>query len=151
MKKLLHCIAPISVVLFGVVAAPSGSFTPSIVPGQQIPMGFEPPSKIHLQANAISQTIPARFQGQWVGDRQYCDRLSDTKLRITANRIDFWESVGTVLMVKTEGDSDLAVAAQFTSEGETWTNFLRFRLSNNQQTLTTIYDDNSQFIRQRCS
>jgi hypothetical protein len=112
--------------------------------------GYIHNSQIRLQSSAAGQTIPARFQGQWVENLRDCGKLSDTNLKISANRVDFWESFGTVRSVKAQGNSDLYVTAQFSGEGETWTDSLRFRLSNNQKALTAIYDDGSQFTRYRC-
>jgi hypothetical protein len=114
------------------------------------PRGYIHKSQIRLQSSASGQTIPARFQGQWVGNLGDCGKLSDTNLKISANRVDFWESFGTVRSVKTQGTSDLYVTANFSSEGENYSETVHFRLSNNQKALTTIGDDGSQFTRYRC-
>ena len=112
--------------------------------------GYIHNSQIRFQSNALSQSIPARFHGKWAENLRNCGKLDDTNFKISANRVDFWESFGSVRSVKLQGTSDLYIMAQFSGEGEIWTDSLHFRLSKNQKALTIINNDGSQFTRYRC-
>ena len=96
------------------------------------------------------QSIPARFHGEW-NILEYCGTNSDSQLRISANRIDFYESGGPVRAVVTQGEFDLALIAELSGEGETWLSYSFFRLSEDGSSLTAISRGRPDFVRNRCS
>lgn len=97
------------------------------------------------------QTIPGRFQGKWDFNSESCSsRVSEGRLIISADRIQFYESGGPVEKVMTHGNFDLELAIELSGEGETWVSERYFRLSDDQKSLTDLTTGNSGFVRYRC-
>ncbi len=95
--------------------------------------------------------IPARFQGEWNTELEHCGTgLNDSRLRISANRIRFYESGGPVVAVVTQGEFDVALISELSGEGETWLSYNYFRLSADHTYLTDVSNSNSNFVRYRC-
>jgi hypothetical protein len=63
--------------------------------------------------------IPARFHGVWDAVTGTCDPASDLRVAITTRRIAFYESVGNVAGVGSEG-ADAIADLVMEGEGETW-------------------------------
>ena len=84
--------------------------------------------------------IPEQFHGRWAGSAAECSRgrLALQRMTISANRIEFYESIGQVLSVAVEGQSDFAVLLESRGEGYTWLSALQYRLSEDGQTLTNV-------------
>ncbi len=98
------------------------------------------------------QTIPARFQGKWDFNLESCgSRVSEGRLVIHADRIQFYESGGSVEKVVTHDNFDLELTIELSGEGETWISERYFRLSDDQESLTDITNGNPGFVRYRCS
>ena len=97
------------------------------------------------------QTIPTRFQGKWDFNLESCSsRVSEGRLVIGANRIQFYESGGSVRDVVTRGNFDLELSIELSGEGETWISDQYFRLSDDRKSLTDITRGNPGFVRYRC-
>ncbi len=97
------------------------------------------------------QTIPAQFRGKWDWDLESCSsRASEGKLIISADRVEFYESEGSVRSVVAHGNSDLELSIELSGEGETWISDKYFRLSDDQKSLTDLTNGKPGFVRYRC-
>jgi hypothetical protein len=95
---------------------------------------------------AGADLIPTPFTGEWNTDLAACGTgLNDSRLRITASEMHFYESTGKVTKVKSEGPRVISVTASFAGEGERWTNTEKMTLSPSGAELTI-----DGFARQRC-
>ncbi|AFY37696.1 hypothetical protein Lepto7376_1344 [[Leptolyngbya] sp. PCC 7376] len=93
--------------------------------------------------------IPAQFQGEWNMDLEGCGSLlSDGRLEIGPNQLQFYESVGTVSNIMVTGTAGLTVTSEYFSEGETFTDTDSFQLSGDNLTLTHL---GTNTVRYRCS
>jgi hypothetical protein len=108
---------------------------------------------VAVSATAAEQqrAIPARFQGEWNTKLEHCgtDR-NDSRLRISADHIQFHESGGPVRAIVTQGELDLAVIAEMSGEGETWLFFRNFRLSADHAYMTDVTDKDFGIVCYRC-
>lgn len=85
---------------------------------------------------ADAGTIPAAFRGEWNRVPADCGTGSnDSRLRIDAKRLRFYESSGDVLAVHGEGRT-ITVRARYSGEGQTWEDARSFTLSADGQTLS---------------
>ena len=104
-----------------------------------------------LSAANQQKTIPIRFQGEWNSNLQHCGTgLDDSRLRISADRVRFYESGGPVRAVVTQGEFDLALILELSGEGETWISFSHFRLSPDRSYLSDVTSKESGIVRYRC-
>ena len=93
--------------------------------------------------------IPARFHGEWNADPDACGTgSSESRLRISADRIRFYESVGVVKDVEIESDRVITVEAQYRGEGDTWSDERRLSLSADGNSLTV--SGGGDMVRHRC-
>ncbi|MGR3278285.1 hypothetical protein ACSYAD_24630 [Acaryochloris marina NIES-2412] len=96
------------------------------------------------------QEIPQAFQGIWQADLEQCSsQVSETRLEIASKQIQFYESQGPIQEVVSDGKTTLKVKIELSGEGETWLTEREFQLSEDQNTLTAISDDNP-LVRYRC-
>jgi hypothetical protein len=98
-------------------------------------------------------SVPARFQGEWISNLKNCGtNLDDSKLTISAERIRFYESRGSIKAVVTQGESDLALITELSGEGDIWLAYNHFRLSPDLKSLTDVTDatGESKLVRYRC-
>jgi TPR repeat protein len=66
-------------------------------------------------------TIPAQFLGEWNDDLKACGTgLSDGRLRVYANRLQFYESTGYVQSLKLINPQTVELELSYTGEGSTW-------------------------------
>lgn len=94
-------------------------------------------------------SIPARFQGEWNAELDACGTgESPTRLRISADRIRFYESAGVVQAVAIESERVVNVTAEFTGEGQTWVDERRLTLSDDGSRLTV--SGGGDLVRHRC-
>ncbi|NJN72695.1 MAG: hypothetical protein HC799_07730 [Limnothrix sp. RL_2_0] len=94
-------------------------------------------------------TIPVSFHGKWDMSLEGCSiQGSDGRLVIEANRIQFYESSGPVTEVYVQGDSQITVTGEMSSEGMTEVDTRVFQLSGDRSTLTDVGDYN--VVRYRC-
>ncbi len=73
-------------------------------------------------ANAaeIQNAVPKPFQGTWAATANQCaDRVTESKLVISDQRIAFYESKGSILATAFNGKSELALILELSGEGET--------------------------------
>lgn len=97
------------------------------------------------------KTVPARFQGEWNSNLKHCGTgLNDSRLRIAADRIRFYESGGPIRAVVTQGEFDLALIAELSGEGEVWLSYSHFRLSADHTYLTNVTNGDSGLVRYLC-
>ena len=130
-------------VAVGDVAGEDAAAPPSDVP----PPAVDDEAKSDPEAAAI---IPARFHGEWNADLSACGTgLSETRLRIDAARLTFYESIGMVRRVEIESEQVVDVTAEYRGEGETWTDERRLSLSPDGDSLT-ITGQGSTLTRSRC-
>lgn len=95
-------------------------------------------------------TIPARFRGEWNAERSACGTgRSETRLRISADRLQFYESAGVVDEVDVESDRVITVAATYQGEGDTWQEERRLVLSEDGSSLT-VSSQGAALVRYRC-
>lgn len=100
---------------------------------------------------AQQQTIPAQFWGKWDFDLESCSSpASEGRLVISAGRVEFYESRGSVQNVVTHSNSDLELSIELSGEGETWISDRYFQLSDDQKSLTDITSGKPGFMRYRC-
>lgn len=117
-----------------------------------LPASFAVPAGVGAAGAAERQaTVPARFQGAWSASPKPCgDETDDSRLVIEPARIRFYESGGAIAAVVTKGESDLALIAELSGEGETWLAYTHFRLSADGKTLTDVTDESTPMARHRC-
>ncbi|NJO56639.1 MAG: hypothetical protein HC834_10260 [Rhodospirillales bacterium] len=95
--------------------------------------------------------IPDRFLGEWRAVSNACaDPAGETWMRISSDRIAFYESEGPVIAVVADGKETLTVTIELSGEGEVWELSRRFRLSEDQKILSDISEDSDGFDRHRC-
>jgi hypothetical protein len=74
--------------------------------------------------------IPAKFHGEFNAAQKFCGTgLSDMRLRISATKIRFYESEGAVKSILFQPNGAITVMAEYSGEGETWTDMDQFSLS----------------------
>ena len=94
--------------------------------------------------------VPDRFHGKWAGSESRCARPSESTLYISENQLDFWESRGRVLSVKSGGKLEIELELELTGEGSVWRETRQFRLSEDGHTLTDVTRIKYPFARIRC-
>lgn len=94
-------------------------------------------------------SVPDQFHGKWAGRQAQCLRASESSLTISENQIDFYESRGRVLSVKSSGELEIEVELELTGEGQVWRSTRRFSLSKDGHTLTDVTTQRH-FTRVRC-
>ncbi|GAA0755927.1 hypothetical protein FHS52_000136 [Erythromicrobium ramosum] len=92
-------------------------------PGGGISDGADSP----LDPAIAAGEIPARFHGVWDAVTGTCDPASDMRVEITSRRIEYYESVGDVSGMGSEGDDAIADLVM-EGEGETWVQPARLSL-----------------------
>lgn len=98
-------------------------------------------------------TVPDRFVGRWAGSPDSCGSdADDLTLRIAPRHITYWESDGPIRAVVVRGDTEIALIAELSGEGETWLSTAQFTLSKDGKRLidsaTMLGED---LVRYRCS
>lgn len=91
--------------------------------------GSDAGSGMTLDLDMATGRIPERFHGLWDSAADGCDPASDTRIRITGSRLEYYESVGDVSRVSAAGDDVIAELAM-TGEGMTWTDRIRLQLTS---------------------
>ena len=101
---------------------------------------------------AQDEPVPKQFRGNWAGSLAQCGTTSESSLTVYANRVRFYESRGPVHRVRGISDMEIEVELELSGEGEVWRSTLRFRLSDNERTLTilTTQPPHSEYARVRC-
>ena len=103
-------------------------------------------------ASSDAPRVPDQYIGQWAGRPESCGSDADLlTLRLSKDRIAYWESEGPILASVSRGARDLALIIELSGEGETWLATAKFELSADGQQLvdsTTIPGES--IVRQRC-
>jgi len=129
------------------VPEPPSDTTTSRAPEEAV-VAEEPTAPQPDPTPSESSVIPMQFQGEWDLALEGCGLpVSEGRLQIGPDRIEFYESFGNVQEVITEGDLKMTVTAEYSSEGEIFTRTDSFELSSDRSTLTHS-DTNS--VRYRC-
>ncbi len=102
---------------------------PSVPKGQVA----ESPAPIPTDASTELDTIPPAFQGRWGLVAADCEPgRSDAKglLTITAEKLEFYESVGMLDEVEEAAPNRILASFDFTGEGMSWERDMAFELEN---------------------
>jgi hypothetical protein len=82
-------------------------------------------------------SLPQTFIGEWNTSLRDCGTgLNDSRLRVEANRIRFYESEGTFTAITVHSPRSVTIKASLSGEGETWEDTYRMELSVHGQDLT---------------
>jgi len=95
-------------------------------------------------------TIPDQFRGKWASSQAKCGVPSESSLAIDSYRFDFFESRGRVLLVKVVSKREIEVELELSGEGQVWRTTRRFRLSEDERSLTDLTPRGHQTTRVRC-
>lgn len=126
------------------VEQPTAASTPDAPEPPAKPDAPEPPAK---EAPPSSAGIPDRFQGRYALDDKACTQPGhESRLILSADRIQFHESSGPVEQVHVAGDT-LHVVARLTGEGETRQATYGFALSADGRQLRDVEHG---LVRVRC-
>ena len=82
-----------------------------------------PPETSTVSPSPAASTIPAVIQGRWGLTDADCEPGRDDAkglLTITANELDFYESVGTLDDIKELGETRIRADFDFIGEGQEW-------------------------------
>jgi hypothetical protein len=94
--------------------------------------------------------VPVLFRGEWNEDLSACGSDSnDSRLRIYARKLAFYESDGEVKRVIFHNIRAITVRASFAGEGQVWDADQTLVLSRSGNDLT-ITKEGSSFTRHRC-
>jgi hypothetical protein len=75
--------------------------------------------------------IPSRFRGDWRTSAASCGQSGDQDaVTITASRILYYESEGRVRKTRATGEDRLTVSADYSGEGQDWTDQTTLRLTD---------------------
>ena len=103
-------------------------------------------------ASSDAPRVPDQYIGQWAGSPEACGSdADDLTLRLSKDRIAYWESAGPILASVSRGGRDLALIMELSGEGEKWLATAKFELSADGQQLvdsTTIPGES--VVRHRC-
>lgn len=99
----------------------------------------------------VQFTMPAEFQGEWNGNLEHCRTgLNDSRLRIAATALEFYESGGPVKAVVRRGSFEIIVVAELSGEGQSWLASNHFILSSDSSYIISRGAGGSDLIRYRC-
>lgn len=97
------------------------------------------------------RVIPAAFQGEWNERLEDCGTgKNDSRLRINASEVRFYESGGRVRGAFLSGPYELIIVLDMSGEGQTWMASHHFILASDGSYLSSKSDDGSLFTRYRC-
>ena len=98
------------------------------------------------------RTVPEPWLGEWNADRSACGTFNDdSRLILSAERIEFWASEGLVRGAFTNGPHEILIVADHSGEGETWLGTSHFRMAESGDSIAMdISDGAPSFIRYRC-
>ncbi|WP_027081518.1 hypothetical protein [Luteimonas mephitis] len=96
-------------------------------------------------------SIPDQFIGEWNADVADCGiGRNDSILKIDANTISYWESVGFIQAIVVQGRREVALIADMSGEGEEWLATAHFKLSEAGDELVSMDERGGEFVRYRC-
>ena len=109
----------------------------------ETPMPVEPDGGIGDGATPLPEliddgdagSIPAAFRGRWGLTANDCDPaqadIAKGLMAVSADRLEFYESVGTLDNVQSATSTRLVAAFDFTGEGQEWERDMTFELEDN--------------------
>ena len=103
-------------------------------------------------ASSGAPRVPDQYIGHWAGRPESCGSgADDLALRISQNRIAYWESEGPILASVARGTRDLALIIELSGEGEAWLATAKFELSaDGQQLIHSTTLPGGSVVRYRC-
>jgi hypothetical protein len=114
MRTLTIMLAGLALAGCGEAAAPPGD------PGGPV----ETPVPVVRQLDAV----PAAFHGVWAATVADCTPPAETRLEISATRVNFYESSGDVAQVEATGDNEILIVVPLSGEGAQSRRSFRYRL-----------------------
>jgi hypothetical protein len=102
-------------------------------------------------ASESVDSMPDQFIGEWNADVADCGiGRNDSILKIDANTISYWESVGFMQAIVVQGRREVALIADMAGEGEEWLATAHFKLSEAGDELVSMDERGGEFVRYRC-
>jgi len=99
----------------------------------------------------VTQEVPSAFHGEWNARLADCGTgRNDSRLRIEARRLRFYESEGVVTRVEMRQPLEILVTLQLSAEGQQHPSTRRLRLSVDGSRLQDVTDGPSGLLRLRC-
>lgn len=150
-------LALVSILVLSTAACSPSAEEPVQEPvATETPISVEPDGGIGDGAGPIPDrpgSIPVRFQGVWDYVGGTCSPESDMRMEIKGREILYYESIGQVSGIGTEGD-DALVDLVMEGEGEQWVQVSRLSLSNDGKTLSVTDGEepklSDQYPRKKC-
>jgi len=103
-----------------------------------------------LARQVDERTVPVQFRGEWNERREDCGTgNNDSRLRIEAATIDFYESGGRVRGAFLNGPYEIIIVADLSGEGSTWMDSFQFTLAADGSYLSTRSEGGT-LTRYRC-
>lgn len=88
-------------------------------------------------ADAGAGKIPVAFRGNWSGSKASCAKAGDDmRLAVSADSLTFYESVGEVTSVKQVAPNRIQLSADYSGEGNTWSENSTLVLADDGNALT---------------
>lgn len=117
------------------------------------PAGDEGPGDQAAPQIARADYLASDYHGVWDHVDGTCDPLSEMRLEITADQLQFYESTGDITGVERESNGDRLVTVAMSGEGETWDATFRLEMDSTAQFLvvTGIEEEFEGVRRKRCS
>lgn len=110
----------------------------------------EQPTVVESEAEELT-AIPEAYHGRWDFAVADCEAAtSEGRLEVSAEVLDYYESAATVERVAREEPGSIVVHAQFSGEGETWTERLALEVNEDGDRLTVTTPEGDVSIRMRC-
>lgn len=101
--------------------------------------------------DSVLQEIPAAFRGEWNARLADCGSgRNDSRLRIMAQRLRFYESEGPVTRVEVPQPSEIVVTVRLAGEGQEHLSTRRLRLSADGSQLQDVSEGAPGLVRLRC-
>ncbi|WP_417475226.1 hypothetical protein [Luteimonas mephitis] len=102
-------------------------------------------------ASESVDSMPDQFIGEWNADVADCGiGRNDSVLKVDANTISYWESVGFIQAIVVQGRREVALIADMAGEGEEWLATAHFKLSEAGDELVSMDERGGEFVRYRC-
>jgi hypothetical protein len=97
------------------------------------------------------RSIPAKFQGEWNTVVADCGTANnDSRLVISANEVQFYESGGAVRGAFLHGPYEILIVLDMSGEGSSWMTSFQWTMASDGSYLSDRSVDGSLFVRYRC-
>ncbi|MDP3746901.1 MAG: hypothetical protein Q8Q88_07605 [Phenylobacterium sp.] len=99
----------------------------------------------------VQFTMPLEFIGEWNQTLSDCGTGgNDSRLRVSANSVRFYESGGPIKAVVRRGAFEIMFITELSGEGQSWLAAHRLILSSDGTYVTAPSDAGSALVRYRC-